>query len=131
MRRAKSQILACSLLLAIGLGCVSPAQEVTARPLNEVARRALLIGIDDYTASSLRTPGLAAGAEASKKTGRTAWPPLYGAVNDARAFREMLISRYAFPANNVEVLTDQDATRAAILQAQNSVTPCIENGRPC
>ncbi len=75
-------------------------------------RRALLIGIDDYSAEGLEP---AAGQETA--AGRSAWPDLYGAVNDATAMRGMLIARYGFEARNVRLLIDQEATRAAILAA--------------
>jgi Caspase domain len=56
--------------------------------------RALLIGINDYSASGL--------------------PSLSGAVNDVQAMRELLVARYGF---EVVVLTDRAATREAILRA--------------
>ncbi len=106
-----------SLSTPLNIQLLTLALLLTALPAAAEERRALLIGISDYTASTLRPPTVEAGAKASTTTGRTAWPDLYGAVNDARAIREMLIWRYGFPANRIELLTDQDATRAAILQA--------------
>jgi hypothetical protein len=72
-------------------------------------RRALLVGINDYTASSIagRTPA---------PPGRD-WPNLNGAINDVAAMREMLVLLYGFDHRDVVVLTDQEATRGAILQA--------------
>lgn len=76
-----------------------------------VRRRALLVGINDYTASTLGgrlyTPALPA----------RDWPNLNGAVNDAAAMREMLVLLYGFERRDIAVLTDQEATRGAILQA--------------
>lgn len=73
-------------------------------------RRALLVGINDYTASSIaahRTPAPPA----------RDWPNLNGATNDVAAMREMLELLYGFDRRDIAVLTDQEATRTAILQA--------------
>ena len=75
------------------------------------ARRAVLIGIDDYSAS--RIP---------RSSGANAVPPrglrdLEGAINDVGSVQEMLLSRYGFDRENVLTLTDQKATREAILRA--------------
>lgn len=43
--------------------------------------------------------------------------PLSYAVNDATAVRDLLVSDFGFPAENVKSLIDQDATRDAILKA--------------
>lgn len=59
------------------------------------ARRALLIGIDDYRHV----------------------PDLAGTVNDVELMRSVLIGKFDFPPENVRVLTDRDATREAILEA--------------
>lgn len=77
----------------------------------EAARRALLVGIDDYTASRLRgMPG--AGAVPGRE-----WPDLPGPANDVRAMAEMLVLRYGFDRRDIVTLTGQAATRAAILQS--------------
>ncbi len=60
-------------------------------------QRALLIGIGDYQVL----------------------PDLPGANNDITLIRHILIDRFGFSPNNVEVLTDSAATRAGILQALN------------
>lgn len=73
-------------------------------------RRALLIGINDYSASRLRTrPRLA------PPPGRD-WPNLSGATNDVAAMQEMLVLLYGFDRRDIVTLTDQAATRSAILQ---------------
>jgi hypothetical protein len=72
-------------------------------------RRALLIGIDDYTASRF-------GARDNRVQQRD-WPTLGGSVNDVRAMQEMLVLLYGFDAREIVTLTDQAATRNAILQA--------------
>ncbi|MGZ5442213.1 MAG: caspase family protein [Thermoanaerobaculia bacterium] len=77
----------------------------------EAARRALIIGIDDYTASGLRgEPG--AGAVPGRE-----WPDLPGPANDVHAMAEMLVLRYGFDRRDIVRLTGQAATRAAILQS--------------
>jgi hypothetical protein len=60
-------------------------------------RHALLIGIGQY-----RTPGIA---------------PLLGAVNDVRTIERLLVSRYEFPPDSIRLLTDAQATRAAIIES--------------
>ncbi|HXO22490.1 MAG TPA: caspase family protein [Thermoanaerobaculia bacterium] len=77
-------------------------------------RRALLVGIDDYTASHLPRP--AARGALPPAPGRD-WPNLGGAVNDALAMQEMLVARYGFAPHDIVTLIDQAATRAAILRA--------------
>src|SRR5436190_24281827 len=49
------------------------------------ARRALLIGIDDYTASALPVV---------KTIEHRGWPDLQGSANDVRILSEMLVLRY-------------------------------------
>ena len=72
-------------------------------------RRALLIGINDYTASTL-----AAHPQSAPAPGRD-WPNLAGAVNDVNTMRDMLVALYGFDRNEVITLTDPAATRDAIL----------------
>jgi peptidoglycan/xylan/chitin deacetylase (PgdA/CDA1 family)/TolA-binding protein len=45
------------------------------------------------------------------------WPRLHYAVNDARGVRDLLVKRYHFKPENVQVLLDGEATRANILKA--------------
>lgn len=71
-------------------------------------RRALLVGIDDYSASRITR----AGAPESR-----GWPALRGAVQDVALVRELLIARYSFAEDDIATLTDQEATREAILDA--------------
>lgn len=79
------------------------------------ARRALLIGINDYTSSRWAGP---------RAAGRD-WKDLNGAVNDVEAMREVLVSLYGFEHRDIVALTDQRATREAILQSleQHLVKP--------
>ncbi|HEX9981738.1 MAG TPA: caspase family protein [Thermoanaerobaculia bacterium] len=75
-----------------------------AAPVAEAGeRRALLIGIDDYSAS--RLPEVAPVEDRG-------WPSLNGAVNDVTTFADLLDAR----GFAVVTLTDQEATRNAILQ---------------
>ncbi len=76
-----------------------------------IRRRALLIGINDYTASRL---GVRPRPEA---TPQRDWPNLAGAVNDVGALEEMLGLLYDFDQRDIVTLTNQEATRDAILQA--------------
>jgi caspase domain-containing protein len=91
-------------LLFIVLLTVSAA----AQPLH---RRALLIGINDYSASTLH-----ALRPLPAVPGRDL-PSLTGALNDVRALSAMLTGAYGFDARDILTLTDQQATRAAILAA--------------
>ena len=83
-------------------------------------RRALLIGINDYTASQLRAQGA--------KVERDEWPNLSGTVNDVRAWRELLVSLYRFRSGDIVTLTDQQASREAILAALEALTAKVEKG---
>jgi hypothetical protein len=73
-------------------------------------RRALLVGINDYTASRL-------GAASHPPAPGRDWPNLSGAVNDVAAVQQMLMLLYGFDAHDIVTLADQAATRDAILAA--------------
>jgi Caspase domain len=81
---------------------------VATSPVEAQKRRALLVGIDDYSASRIPKTGT---------PGRPRWSNLEGAINDVQAMREMLIAKYGFRSEDVKVLTNQAATREAILEA--------------
>jgi hypothetical protein len=66
---------------------------------NASVKRALLIGIGKYEVL----------------------PQLPGAKNDIELVRQVLVSRYGFSENNVEVLRDETATRAGILASLNKI----------
>ena len=76
-----------------------------------VHRRALLVGIADYSASTLH-----AGRPLPPDSGRDL-QDLAGSVNDVRAFAATLTGAYGFDPNDIAILTDQNATRDAILSA--------------
>ncbi|HVR40159.1 MAG TPA: caspase family protein, partial [Thermoanaerobaculia bacterium] len=76
-----------------------------------VQRRALLIGINDYSASRL-----GAKPKALPAPGRD-WPNLAGTLNDVTTLQDMLVLLHGFDRKNIITLTDQNATRAAILDA--------------
>jgi len=74
-------------------------------------RRALLVGINDYSASTLGPkPKIAPPPERD-------WVNLGGAVNDVAAMKDMLVLLYGFERQDIVTLTDQAATRDAILHA--------------
>jgi hypothetical protein len=82
----------------------------------QIHRHALLIGINDYSASHLTVAPqrkVAAGREGP-------WLDLHGAVNDANSLREMLTARCGFEPHEIVTLTDQAATRDAILHSIRS-----------
>jgi tetratricopeptide (TPR) repeat protein len=49
------------------------------------------------------------------------WPKLSYAVNDAQGVREMLVSKYRFKPENIQVLLDGEATRERILSVLGDV----------
>lgn len=97
---------ACTRVAVLLLCCIA----VDAAGAEGPRRRALLIGINDYTAS--RIPA-AARPEAPERD----WPDLLGAVHDVEILREMLVLLHGFDRRDIVTLTDQAATRAAILQS--------------
>ncbi|MEN8160057.1 MAG: prolipoprotein diacylglyceryl transferase family protein, partial [Myxococcota bacterium] len=74
-------------LLFIGALAASPAEAA--------GRKALLIGINEYMAV----------------------PDLRGAVNDIELIRDVLVTRFGFQPGDVEMLTDEKATRDNMLAA--------------
>jgi uncharacterized caspase-like protein len=120
-------LTACAVLLACGLGgepAMEPAGAATqspalpspaqtpARPAATSRRLALLVGINDYTASRLRAP---AGTKPPPQDRE--WPNLGGAVADVEMMRELLLQLYGFAPGDVVTLKDQQATRANVLEA--------------
>jgi hypothetical protein len=87
--RAWSAIAAAIPLLAFG--------PVTPRAASN--HWALVVGVSDY----VNFEGVQGG-------------DLPGAEHDATAMRDVLVARWGFPAENVHLLLNQDATRAAIVQ---------------
>lgn len=83
---------------------VIPDQSSQQAPNHAPSRRALLIGIDDYTSGGPQFPNEGA-----------RWRDLNGAVHDAVAMRELLLSEYGFSAKGIMMLLDRAATREAIL----------------
>ena len=77
-------------------------------------RRALLIGIDDYTASTLSRP-------LRRQTNDRGWPDLKGAANDVDILKQILVLVYGFRPDDIVTLKNQQATRAAILQSIEQV----------
>lgn len=95
MFRTAVKIIALVLLFF----CVPPAFAGEAR--------AVVIGIDKYS--------LSPESPKPKNVSRGTWMDLDGAVADAQAFREILISRYAFDPKNIHLLTNEQATRSRVL----------------
>src|SRR5262249_19967428 len=105
VRSAIRTVCAITCLCSIG---------VWERPLAQEgggARRALLIGIDRYTAEAGRAAELPVGLS------RRHWKNLKGAVNDVRALRELLIHRQGFQPQDIVVLENEAAKRDAIFGA--------------
>lgn len=83
-----------------GVGVESLAD--TSSDLRYVSKYALLIGVDSYEPKS-------------------GFSPLRYAANDALALRKVLVERLRFPAKNVRVLLNKDATRRNIQNALESL----------
>lgn len=88
-------------------------------------RRALLVGIDQYTspkseevspAATKTFSGNTEAASSAKLPGRSGWRNLRGAVNDVEAIQKVL-KKYGFKEEDILVLKNGDATREGILTA--------------
>jgi uncharacterized caspase-like protein len=82
--------------------------------------RALLIGINDYSASSLGTP--------PSNVSSRGWTNLSGAANDAETLKQFLLVVYGVDANEIVTLTDQAAIRAAILRSLEHLAATSSKG---
>ncbi len=81
-------------------------------------RRALLIGINNYSAAGI--PALESTSDAGEVVPteeRRWWQSLEGAVNDVEGMHATLTGAYGFPTGNVLSLIDQKATRGTILRS--------------
>jgi uncharacterized caspase-like protein len=83
------------------------AHAVEARPPR---KRALLVGINDYSASRLTRP-----KDAREPAARD-WANLDGTINDVTMMRGLLTTIYGFDDEDIVTLTDQQATRDAIMK---------------
>lgn len=88
---------------------LAAAVPIAAQPSTAPVRRALLVGIGEYA-----EPGTPASANALSTRGLG---NLEGPVHDVESIRSLLVSRFGFRADDIVVLTDGQATRAAILDA--------------
>jgi hypothetical protein len=103
--------MACVLLLSC-----RPAAPVTVQAQHAdttasavrtpTSKRALLVGINDYSASTLTRSAVRNDRGINN---------LRGAVTDVESAAALLIGRYGFTSENMVLLKDQSATRAAIL----------------
>ncbi len=129
LRRTRKRALVALLAFTAG-GAVASNPPVSRHALEALlgppetrssgpARRALLVGIDSYE-NPVRGSGLA------PPPGR-GFRNLRGAAGDARALAEMLVARFGFPRDDVVMLTDRAATRAAIL---GNFERLIEGSKP-
>jgi len=109
-RIAGRGVLGVTLLLGCGQAATTTAPAPVMRAV-DASMRALLIGIDDYSASRIEHK------YAQSPANERGWPPLRGAVRDVDLLREMLIVRYGFQPEAIVTLRNQEATRDAILEA--------------
>lgn len=101
-----SGLMRCSAALGLLL--------LTAVPGRAEVRRAVIVGIDKYVPA---TPAPAANGPAAGRATRSGWTNLDGAVNDAEAMRQVLVSRFGFRENDVHILTNAQASRDQIVKA--------------
>ncbi len=94
-----------ALLAVVPLLAFGPAERTTP------TYWALLVGISDYINFGDEVGG-----------------DLPGAEHDARVMRDVLVERWGFPPENVRMLLNQEATRAAIVEAMTEWLPA--NARP-
>ena len=94
--------------IALAAGVALLALSALAAPKER--RRALLVGINDYSASGLRAPRNAVVPDRD-------WANLDGSVNDVRLMRDLLIARHGLAPEDIVMLTDRQATRAAMERA--------------
>jgi uncharacterized caspase-like protein len=102
----KASLFALCILLVAG--------EIQAR------YRALLVGINDYTASRLGAP--------VPGVPQRGWVTLTGAVNDVEILKQMLVLVYRVDPREIVALTDQAATRDAILQSLKHLADTAARG---
>src|SRR5262245_1037024 len=76
------------------------------QPAAAAGKKALLIGINEYVAV----------------------PDLRGAVNDIELIRDVLITRYGFAAEDVEMITNEQGTRDAMLAALDRLAERTQPG---
>lgn len=94
-------VLAASLTAASAPAApAAPASAPLPEPPSAPQRWAVLVGINDY----LHFDGVENG-------------DLLGAVNDARSMADVLTARWGFPAGNVRLLLDAEASREGIREA--------------
>ncbi len=91
-----------------------------ALPLTAQTKRAVVVGINRYDA--------VASATGSQFTTTRRITNLNGAVNDASAMRDVLVSRFGFSATNTTLMTDGAATRDAIIGAVNAMLAQSQRG---
>ena len=100
-RHIASGVVLAIALLASGISHAQATASSATRPaavspsVSAGTKRALLIGINNYKAV----------------------PHLMGSLNDVAAIQQILITRWGFEPSNIKTLTEQAATRAAILAA--------------
>jgi len=98
-RLAISALLAGALLCGASVCAAPPSVNAGERAPTSAAaapgvKRALLVGINNYKAV----------------------PHLMGSLNDVAAMKQILTTRWGFSPDNIVILTEQAATRAAILR---------------
>ena len=95
-------------ILGLSVTILCPAQE----------KRALIIAIDKYTPPGDYQP---------TGTSRSKFMDLEGCVNDGRSIQSVVTSRFQFPADQVDTLYNEAASRAGVFKAMNTL---LTNSKP-
>lgn len=98
-------LLACLMLVGLNACSAPPAPKNIPSPPSPT-KRALLIGVDKYPFVN----------------------QLNGCVNDVRAMKLLLTSKFGFPALQVKTLEDEGATRKAILDGLHELVNVTQAG---
>jgi hypothetical protein len=93
-------------------------------------KRALLIGITDYSPPKGATIAVPAGSrkpDSRFASGKT-WPSLEGPTQDVASMKLLLTDKFAFPEANITVLTEKDETHDGILAAIDQLVAATKRG---
>ena len=122
MKKIK-HVLLLAIVLAIAF-CIGKTDRVSAKPADNAtqpqAAASQLTSLSTATppATTPKTPGklaLLVGINDYKYSDRIS--TLAGSLNDVEEMRQLLIGKFEFPAENILVLTEAQATHAAIINA--------------
>ncbi|NVO01192.1 MAG: caspase family protein [Bacteroidetes bacterium] len=94
------------------IGFVIALNIFTTNNIKAQTKRALFIGIDIYNPPANETVAMVSN---SRGISKGEWMDLDGCVNDAKAVKEVLMSRYEFKEENTAMIMNQECSRERIL----------------